>query len=128
MPLVTCPRGHQWEAPGSDPASPTPSCPVCAAASRQPASPPHPAEPDAVASLQHPNVVQVYDIGEAQGRAYFSMEYIDGGTLAQHLGTRPPPRQAAQLVATLARAVHHAHEKGIVHRDLKPANVLLASP
>jgi tetratricopeptide (TPR) repeat protein len=86
------------------------------------------AEAEAVASLQHPNIVQVYDTGEHEGRSYFSLEYVDGGSLAQKLGGAPQqPRQAATLVQALARAVHYAHERGIVHRDLKPANVLLTS-
>ncbi len=85
-------------------------------------------EAEAVARLQHPNIVQVYDIGEHEGRSYFSLEYVDGGSLAQRLGGTPQqPRAAAALVQALARAVHYAHERGIVHRDLKPANVLLAA-
>jgi tetratricopeptide (TPR) repeat protein len=86
------------------------------------------AEAEAVASLQHPNIVQVYEIGEQDGRSYFSLEYVDGGSLAQKLNGSPQqPRYAAALVQALARAVHYAHERGIVHRDLKPANVLLTS-
>jgi WD40 repeat protein len=85
-------------------------------------------EAEAVARLQHPNIVQIHDIGESNGHPFFSLEFVEGGTLAEHLGHRPqPPRQAAQLVATLARAVHAAHQAGIVHRDLKPANVLLTA-
>ncbi len=81
-----------------------------------------------VAKLQHPNIVQIHDIGESQGHPYFSLEFVEGGTLAEHLGHRPqPPRQAAETVATLARAVQAAHERGIVHRDLKPANILLSA-
>ncbi len=84
------------------------------------------AEAEAVARLQHPNVVQLYEIGEAGGSPYLVLEYIDGGTLESHLAGRPqPPREAAALVATLARAVHAAHQKQIIHRDLKPANILL---
>jgi serine/threonine protein kinase/mono/diheme cytochrome c family protein len=83
-------------------------------------------EAEAVARLQHPNIVQIYDIGESEGRPYFSMEFIEGGSLAQQIAGRPlPPRQAAALVATLADAVHFAHQRGVVHRDLKPANVLV---
>ena len=89
--------------------------------------PPPPApEAEAVARLQHPNVVQLYEIGEAGGSPYLVLEYVDGGTLESHLAGRPqPPREAAALVATLARAVHAAHLKQIIHRDLKPANILL---
>jgi serine/threonine-protein kinase len=86
-------------------------------------------EAEAVARLQHPNIVQVYEVGEHQGQPCFALEYVEGGTLAQQLaGTPQPPRQAAQLLATLARAMHYAHQRGVIHRDLKPANVLLASP
>jgi serine/threonine-protein kinase len=85
-------------------------------------------EAEAVAALRHPNIVQVYDIGEADGRPYFTMEYVDGGSLAQKLsGTPHPARPAAALVATLAGAMQVAHQSGVVHRDLKPANVLLAA-
>src|SRR5439155_25193598 len=85
-------------------------------------------EAQAVARLQHPNIVQVYHLGEQDGRLYFAMELVEGGTLSRHLGGKPlPNRVAAQLVETLARAMHHAHQKDIIHRDLKPANILLAS-
>jgi hypothetical protein len=85
------------------------------------------AEAAVIARLQHPNIVQVYDVGEAAGRPYFALEFVAGGSLAQHLhGTPQPVRPAAQLVETLARAVHAAHANGVVHRDLKPANILLA--
>jgi WD40 repeat protein/tRNA A-37 threonylcarbamoyl transferase component Bud32 len=85
-------------------------------------------EAEAVARLQHPHIVQVYEIGEAEGRPFFSLEFVEGGTLARRLdGTPWPAHKAAQLVETLAGAVHHAHERGIVHRDLKPANVLLTA-
>jgi serine/threonine protein kinase len=86
------------------------------------------AEAAAVARLQHPNIVQVYDIGEAAGRPYFVLEYVAGGSLDQHLQGRPQPvRAAAELIETLARAVHAAHVSGVIHRDLKPANILLAT-
>jgi WD40 repeat protein/serine/threonine protein kinase len=85
------------------------------------------AEAEVLAPLQHPNIVQVYEVGELDGHPYFSLEFIDGGSLAQVLaGTPQAPRQAAQVVETLARAMHFAHLRGIVHRDLKPANILLA--
>jgi serine/threonine-protein kinase len=77
--------------------------------------------------LHHPHIVQVYDVGQQQGCPFFSLEYVEGGSLAQKLQGRPQdPEQAAQLMETLARAIHVAHQHGIVHRDLKPANVLLA--
>jgi serine/threonine protein kinase len=83
-------------------------------------------EAEAVAQLQHPHIVQIYEVGELDGLPYFSLEYVDGGSLAERLdGTPWPGRQAAALVETLARAIHYAHQHGIVHRDLKPANVLL---
>ncbi len=85
-------------------------------------------EAEAVARLQHPHIVQIFDIGEHEGLAYFSLEFVEGGNLAGRChGAPQPPRQAAQLVETLARAVHAAHRHGIVHRDLKPANILLTS-
>jgi hypothetical protein len=83
-------------------------------------------EAEAVARLQHPNIVQVFDTGESHGHPYFSLEFVGGGTLATRLDHRPQPaRQAAQLTAVLARAVHAAHQCGIIHRDLKPSNILL---
>ncbi len=85
-------------------------------------------EAEAVAALRHPNVVQVFDVGDSEGRPYFTMEFMEGGSLAQQrAGTPLPARAAAELAATLAGAVHAAHRAGIVHRDLKPANVLLAA-
>jgi WD40 repeat protein len=84
-------------------------------------------EAESAARLRHPNIVQVYEVGEAGGRPYLALEYVDGGSLAQRLaGTPLPVEEAAPLVETLARAVHAAHQAGVVHRDLKPANVLLA--
>ena len=82
-------------------------------------------EAEAIAALRHANIVQVYDVGDWAGRPYFTMELIEGGSLAQRLaGTPQPARQAAALLATLAEAMHAAHQGGIVHRDLKPANIL----
>ena len=81
-----------------------------------------------MASLRHPNVVQVYDVGDHEGWPYFTMELLEGGTLAQALsGTPHPSRHAAELLTTLAEAMQAAHQGGIVHRDLKPANILLAA-
>jgi serine/threonine protein kinase/WD40 repeat protein len=83
-------------------------------------------EAEAVGRLQHPNIVQVYDIGDHEGRPYIALEYVDGGSLVAELKDTPwPAERAAQLVATLAGAVEHAHRQGIIHRDLTPANVLL---
>jgi serine/threonine-protein kinase len=85
-------------------------------------------EAEAVAGLRHPNIVQVHDSGEFDGRSYFTMEFVEGGTLSQKLdGTPLPSRDAAQLVATLADAIGAAHAGGFVHRDLKPSNVLLTA-
>jgi serine/threonine protein kinase len=84
------------------------------------------AEAAVIARVRHPNIVHIYDVGEAAGRPYLVLELVAGGSLAQHLqGTPQPARPAAQLVETLARAVHAAHANGVVHRDLKPANILL---
>ena len=85
-------------------------------------------EVEAIGRLQHPNLVQVFEVNEHDHRAYFSMEFMDGGTLDDKIDSRPQPaRQAAALVETLARAMHVAHQHGVVHRDLKPANVLLTA-
>jgi predicted Ser/Thr protein kinase len=86
------------------------------------------AEVEAIGRLRHPNLVQVYEVGEHEGRAFFSMEYLEGGSLHEKIAARPqPPRQAAELVELLARAIHTAHQHSIIHRDLKPANVLLTA-
>jgi serine/threonine protein kinase len=83
-------------------------------------------ETEAIARVRHPNVVQIYETGEHQGRPYFAMEFVEAGSLAMNLTGQPQPaRQAAELVRTLALTVHHAHMQQIVHRDLKPANILL---
>jgi WD40 repeat protein/serine/threonine protein kinase len=87
------------------------------------------AEAEAVARLQHPNIVQLHDVGEHNGHPYLTLEHVAGGSLDRLLGGTPQPAPAAaQLVETLARAMHAAHRCGIVHRDLKPANVLLQMP
>src|SRR5262249_46147583 len=85
-------------------------------------------EAEAVAALQHPHIVQIYEIGEHENLPYFSLEYLDGGSLDRQLGTPWPAAPAARLVEILARAMHAAHQRGIVHRDLKPANILLQRP
>jgi WD40 repeat protein/tRNA A-37 threonylcarbamoyl transferase component Bud32 len=83
-------------------------------------------EAEAVARLSHPNIVQVHEVGEHDGVPFLCLEYVHGPSLAAWAGGRPqPPRHAAALVQTLARAVHAAHAQGIIHRDLTPGNVLL---
>ncbi len=85
------------------------------------------AEAAAVAAVQHPGIVQVYEVGACGDRPYFALEYCPGGSLAQRLTGGPlPPRDAAALIEQVARAVHAAHDRGIVHRDLKPGNILFA--
>jgi serine/threonine protein kinase/WD40 repeat protein/Tfp pilus assembly protein PilF len=83
-------------------------------------------EAEAIGRLQHPHLVQIYEVGEHDGRPFFAMEFVDGGSLAQRLdGTPWPPRRAAELVERLSRTIHYAHSRGIIHRDLKPGNILL---
>ena len=85
-------------------------------------------EAEAVASLQHPGIVQIYEVGEHDGLPYFSLEFVEGGSLADRLDGAPwGAHPAAALVAALARAMDYAHRRGVIHRDLKPANVLLAA-
>jgi len=85
-------------------------------------------EAQAVASLQHPDIVQIHDVGQASGLPYFSLEFIESGSLDLKIDGRPQNvRQAAWTISILARAIHAAHLQGIVHRDLKPANILLTA-
>ena len=85
-------------------------------------------EAEAMASLRHAHIVQVHDVGEFEGLPYFTMEFVEGGTLARKLAGVPlPARKAAVLLATLSEAIQLAHQGGIIHRDLKPANILLTS-
>jgi hypothetical protein len=85
------------------------------------------AEAEALARVQHPNIVQIFTVEEHDGTPFIVMEFVAGGSLMDRVNGRPqPPRDAAAVVEVLARALYAAHEKGIIHRDLKPANVLLA--
>jgi eukaryotic-like serine/threonine-protein kinase len=86
------------------------------------------AEAQAVARLQHPNIVQIHEVFELLGRSFISLEFLDGGSLKQTLADGPKePRQAAALIEVIARAIAYAHRRGVVHRDLKPANVLMTA-
>jgi hypothetical protein len=85
-------------------------------------------EATAVARLHHPNIVQIYEVGEVDGHPYLALEFVEGGNLAQHVNGAPlPPPAAARLVEAVARAMEHAHRRRIVHRDLKPANILISA-
>jgi len=85
-------------------------------------------EAEAAASLQHPNIVAIHEIGERDGQPFFSMDFVDGPDLAQVVRDHPlPARQAAAYLKTIAEAVHYAHQRGVLHRDLKPSNILIDS-
>ncbi len=85
-------------------------------------------EAEAAASLDHPGIVPIFEIGEHAGQHYFSMGYIEGESLAQRVADGPlPPREAAELVKKICDAMSYAHERGVIHRDLKPANILMDS-
>jgi WD40 repeat protein len=83
-------------------------------------------EAQILACLEHPHIVAIHEVGEHEGQVYFSMQLVEGGSLDRHLPrVQADPRLAARLVAVIARAVHHAHQRGVLHRDLKPSNILL---
>jgi WD40 repeat protein/serine/threonine protein kinase len=85
-------------------------------------------EAEAAARLDHPGIVPVFEVGERDGFCFYSMKLMEGGRLDQAFGGRPmPPRRAAELLVSISRTVHYAHQRGILHRDLKPANILLDS-
>src|SRR5262249_45951510 len=84
-------------------------------------------EAEAIARLQHPNIVQVHEVGEHEGRPFFSLEFCSGGSLDKNLAGNPlPPTSAAHLVETLAGGMQAAHQANVIHRDVKPANVLMS--
>jgi len=84
------------------------------------------AEASAAASLQHPNIVAIHEVGVHEGHQYFAMDFVEGQSLAKFLADGPlPAKRAAGYLKTIAEAIHYAHERGLLHRDLKPSNVLL---
>ena len=83
-------------------------------------------EAEAAASLDHPGIVPIHEVGERDGSCYFSMQFIEGGQLDEVVKRTPKSiRDAVELIAKVARTVHYAHEHGILHRDIKPGNILL---
>jgi TolB-like protein/Tfp pilus assembly protein PilF/predicted Ser/Thr protein kinase len=83
-------------------------------------------EAEAAASLEHPGIVPIHEVGERDGSCYFSMKFVEGGQLDEIVRRKPVPiRQAVELITKIARTVHYAHEHGILHRDIKPGNILL---
>src|SRR6185503_8499285 len=83
-------------------------------------------ETEAVAQLDHPNIVPIYEVGDVEGQPYFTMKLIEGGNLAGCIQRfHEDPQRGAKLIATVSRAVHHAHQRGVLHRDLKPGNILI---
>ena len=84
-------------------------------------------EAEAIADLDHPNIIPIYEIGQEDDQPYFSMKLIDGGNLTAHIvRLKDHPRAVAALIAKVARAVHYAHQRTILHRDIKPSNILVA--
>src|SRR5580658_4673023 len=85
-------------------------------------------EAAAAAHLSHPHIVPIYELGQIDGQPYFTMQLVEGGSLAEHVGEfAGDPRPAARLICQVALAIHHAHQRGLLHRDLKPGNILLDS-